>query len=281
MSSTNAQINTLKNLLDNAKRVLFTLSNLSEFNVPYNSTSGLLSGDNMFSSCTSLTTTKPFDTSNMNKMNNMFIGCTNLVNVADIDCQGVSFISGTPSNSQGLYAAFKNCSSLVIAPKFLNSENVRSFGEIFNGCTSLQTVQSFDASNLRSLGKAFRNCVNLINLPDLNTPLLSDVSEAFYNCSSLKVIPAWDFTNVVNNAAVPTTNTFYGCSSLEEVHIKNITQNFNFSASTQFTRDALNEIIGNLVDVGASRTLTIGATNLAKLTTDDIAVATAKGWTLA
>lgn len=55
---------------------------------------------------------------------------------------------------------------------------------------------------------------------------------------------------------------------------------FSISASTKFTREALVEIIGNLATVTSTKTLTMGSTNLAKLTDDDKAVATGKGWTL-
>ena len=62
----------------------------------------------------------------------------------------------------------------------------------------------------------------------------------------------------------------------------NINANLNISSSTKFTREALVEIIGNLkAQTSGSKTLTMGSTNLAKLTDEDKAVATGKGWTLA
>jgi hypothetical protein len=56
---------------------------------------------------------------------------------------------------------------------------------------------------------------------------------------------------------------------------------FDISASTLFTRDALNEIMSNLATVTTAQTLTMGSTNLAKLTDADKLIATGKGWTLA
>ena len=101
MSSTNAQIDILKNLIDNSEKISFNSSNLTEFNVPYNSTSGLIYGNSMFISCTNLTTVKPFDTSNVIKMNSMFAGCTNLVNVifengVKTTTETVVMVSGKP-----------------------------------------------------------------------------------------------------------------------------------------------------------------------------------------
>ena len=57
--------------------------------------------------------------------------------------------------------------------------------------------------------------------------------------------------------------------------------NFNISSSTLFTREALVEILNNLATVTSTKTLTMGSTNLAKLTDEDKAIATNKGWTLA
>ena len=78
------------------------------------------------------------------------------------------------------------------------------------------------------------------------------------------------------------SNMFYGCSSLEAIHMVNIMQTFDISASTKFTREALLEIIGNLATLtSGSKKLTMGSTNLAKLTDADKKIATDKGWTLA
>ena len=77
------------------------------------------------------------------------------------------------------------------------------------------------------------------------------------------------------------TDMLKGCDKLEAVHIKNINANLDISSSTKFTREALLEIIGNLKNVTETKTLRMGSTNLAKLTNEDKAIATNKGWTLA
>ena len=62
----------------------------------------------------------------------------------------------------------------------------------------------------------------------------------------------------------------------------NINTDLDISSSTKFTREELVEIIGNLkAQTSGSKTLSMGSTNLAKLTDEDKAVATGKGWTLA
>jgi hypothetical protein len=62
---------------------------------------------------------------------------------------------------------------------------------------------------------------------------------------------------------------------------KNIKVNYEpVGGNTVLSAESLIRIIDNLVDVGETRTLTIGATLLAKLTPEQIAVANDKGWTI-
>ena len=74
------------------------------------------------------------------------------------------------------------------------------------------------------------------------------------------------------------------------------TTNYNdytlrLSSSSQLTRDSLMSVINNLYDLNLtydvanggtlySQQLVLGSTNLAKLTAEEIAIATNKGWTV-
>lgn len=62
------------------------------------------------------------------------------------------------------------------------------------------------------------------------------------------------------------------------------TNNFNVSYCTKLTHDSLMSIINCLKDYsgsGTTYTVTLGTTNLAKLTNEEKAIATERGWTLA
>lgn len=56
---------------------------------------------------------------------------------------------------------------------------------------------------------------------------------------------------------------------------------FDISSSTKFEESDLVTILNNLATVTSTQTLKIGSKNLAKLTDDEKAIATNKGWTLA
>lgn len=85
------------------------------------------------------------------------------------------------------------------------------------------------------------------------------------------------------------TNCFSGCTALENITIEPNTignNGLNFNPCTKLTVDSLVSILNGLVDKssdtsGTSWVLTLGATNLAKLTNEEKAIATEKGWTLA
>ena len=62
---------------------------------------------------------------------------------------------------------------------------------------------------------------------------------------------------------------------------QNISKSFNLTNDMQLSHDSLVRIINNLKTVSTTQTLTIGAYNIAKLSADEQAVATGKGWTLA
>ena len=110
-----------------------------------------------------------------------------------------------------------------------------------------------------------------------DTANVTNMNNMFTSCTSLTTVPLFDTTNVTNM-----TNMFYRCYSLEAIHMININTNLDISPSTKFTREALLEIIGNLkAQTSGTKTLKMGSTNLAKLTDEDKAIATNKGWTLA
>ena len=105
-----------------------------------------------------------------------------------------------------------------------------------------------------------------------------DALQWFFLSNKLVTIGAYDMTNCSN-----LEQAFYQCYSLKHLHLKNIPVSFNISDSTEFEKADLVEILNNLVDLTGktSQTLTMGATNFAKLTDTEKAIATNKNWVLA
>ena len=162
--------------------------------------------------------------------------------------------------------------------KTLLDTTKRAFALFYNyGGTSVSDLISYDdTENVVNMEQMFMNCANLLSVPLLNTSKAKNINNAFSWDDDLTEIPAYNFSE-----ATSFSNTFNGCNKLTAIHATGMKVDFNISASTQFTREALVEIITNCASVSVARTLTMGATNLAKLTQDDIDLATSKGWTLA
>ena len=86
----------------------------------------------------------------------------------------------------------------------------------------------------------------------------------------LSDIPSWGFNFDLS-----------GSPKVKSIHCTHWKYSFDISKSTAFEEADLVEIISNLDTVTTTQTLTMGATNLAKLTDDEKQVATDKGWVLA
>ena len=159
---------------------------------------------------------------------------------------------------------------------FGDTSDVTDMSSVFRGCSWLTSIPLLDTSNVTNMSSVFRGCSRLTSVPLFDTSNVTDMSYMFRECSKLTSVPSFDTSNVTDM-----NNIFSYCSGLEAIHIINIGTNLDVSSSTKFTREALLEIIGNLKTVTTTKRLTMGSTNLAKLTEEDKAIATNKGWTLA
>ena len=179
---------------------------------------------------------------------------------------------------------FNNCYPLISVslPAGFGSAST-SLGSCFSYCaalTSLSLPAGFGQA-ATSLGSCFENCFTLtsLSLPAGFGQAATNVTRCFYGCVSLVslVLPT-GFGQAATNLGL----CFYGCLSLAD-----ITGNPNFKASldlsgcTKLTHDSLMVVINGLQTVTTTQKLTLGSTNLAKLTDEEKKVATDKGWTLA
>ena len=168
--------------------------------------------------------------------------------------------------------AYVNLSML----QYSDTENVTDFIEMFSGCPNLTTGTLIDTSKVTTMYRMFRNCPNLTTISAFDTSKVTQMGEMFFGCTNLKVIPAFDTSKVKWMG-----DMFSGCTNLTAIHMTGMAADLDISASTQFTREALVEILNNLATLTNTRhTLTMGSTNLAKLTEEDKLIATNKGWTV-
>lgn len=139
---------------------------------------------------------------------------------------------------------------------------------------------TLDLSGCSELLETFTNTTTTA-LPVISAVGASSLSYTFSGASKLVTI---EKLILKDDGSQSFSNTFASASSLENIVIEGVIgNNISFWACTKLTHDSLMSIIGALKDHSGSttRTCTLGATNLAKLTDAERAVATQKGWTLA
>ena len=157
------------------------------------------------------------------------------------------------------------------------------------GHTRVFNPDDFDFSNVTDMSNMFYNCfLTSLDLSGLDTSSVTSMSRMFYGCSKLTSIDfsGWDTSKVTNMSNM--SNMFYGCTSLTNFNMNSAIlpkmdlTNWHISTCTKLTVDSLVSVLNALqqLDEGTSYTCTIGSDNLAKLTDEQKAIATNKGWTL-
>ncbi len=153
-------------------------------------------------------------------------------------------------------------------------------------CQDCNAIEEVDVSKVNfsgtSLQHAFNGCTSLkrLNLAHFNTSKVTNFNYVFVKCYSLYDLDfsGLDTSAMASNASL---NMFQQCTSLTNLKVGKITVNFKFTDCNSLSHESLLNVIAALEATDTTKTLTIGSTNLAKLTADEIAVATGKGWTVA
>jgi surface protein len=149
--------------------------------------------------------------------------------------------------------------------------------DITTPCSEVSKIKMWYSED--AVGVRFNGASEVKTVDYCNTSNFTDMSSMFKDCNKLTSIDAsnWDISNVISIYYM-----FSGCTELTDfIAPKNISVAVSFSSCTKLTHDSLMSIINNLATVTSTITLTLGSTNLAKLTSAEKAIATNKGWTLA
>lgn len=244
------------------------------------------------------------NTSNVTNMDSLFYGCHSLKSIPAMNTQNVT----------NMFSMFRECEKLSSVP-ILDTSNVINMGSMFYVCKSLTTVPLLNTSNVTNMSEMFGNCYSLVEIPTLDTSKATFMSGMFEGCSSLKRIPLLNTKNCTvmgamfnectsldtvpmldASKAMTISGIFNGCSSLTMLGgLKNLGMGYttgwdansisltlNLSDSPLLTHDSLMNVINNLYDIKSKglkpQMLQLGDTNKAKLTAEEIAIATNKGW---
>ena len=181
------------------------------------------------------------------------------------------------NNVTNMASMFSDCSSLTTIP-LLNTSKVTNMWGMFNWCTSLTTIPQFDTSNVTDMHSMFYMCSSLTYISPIDTSKVKDMGSMFGGCRSLISIPLLDTSKVTDMSGI-----LWACESLKylggfkNLHI-GVTSGF-LDQCPHLTVESLMNVINNLSSVYNLK-LKFGSTNVKKLTAQQIAIATNKGWTL-
>ena len=171
--------------------------------------------------------------------------------------------------------------------------------DMFSECMLLQSLgdlSNWDVSNVKNISGMFFNCksIQTLDLSGWDTSNVTDIGAVFMQCNIQNLdISNWSnvssIVNIYNVSYGSNIPTYVGGRTIDEVISNNITifnglkVGSNHMMSNSADRASLRALINGLADLtgSTSQTLNLGSTLTTKLTEEDIAVATAKNWTIA
>lgn len=164
----------------------------------------------------------------------------------------------------------------------IDTSNGTSFSYMFQNCSALTEIPEIDTSNGKYFQYMFNNCTELTEIPEIDTSNGTNFSSMFHTAKKLKTIPKLNISKITSYSFA--SYMFNFCEALENITFEGkINIKLDFSYSPLLTKASLLSIINALKDNSTSASalsLVLGETNLAKLTDEEKAIATAKGWNL-
>lgn len=175
-----------------------------------------------------------------------------------------------------------------------------SLAYVFYAYERLKEIRIKGVSDkITTVSNMCNSCEELIEVPYIDGTNITDYSNMFAGCRSLL-----KFQLIYAGKARSVSYMFTGCSTLEDLGgLQDLGKGYtqqraNYSSYTlslnqcsKLTHESLMNIINGLYDLNLTydvanggtlytQTLQLGSSNLAKLTAEEIAIATSKGWTL-
>ena len=265
-----SDITTLKKILSTKANTKYLFSEYAGTAITglisYDDTSDVIDMSYMFSNSGSLLSIPKLDTANVRDMHNMFYNCTKLINVPELNTSNVTNMS----------YMFYRCANLTSIPK-LDTSKVTNMSNAFSYCLKLSGDISLDISNVTDISYMFMQCYNIINITLTNTSKVTNINSVIQECYVLNSFSMSDASNLSTSIS---SSAFNSTTKLKVLRLPGIKKAFDIHSSTAFEREDLVTLLNDLGTVTTSTTLTIGSTNLAKLTSEDQAIATSKGWIL-
>lgn len=199
---------------------------------------------------------------------------------------------------------FGNITYYVKTIPLIDTSSYTSMESLFRYYESLESIPLLNTSNVKTMMRMCENCKNLKSFPQFDTSKVTTFYNMLHWCVSLKELPRLDFSSAaairdmtygvyryVKLGGFKDLGKGYATSTSAnnpdyalDISNGSTIESPNSIFSTNIDHDSLMNVINDLYDIAAkgvaTQQLILGSTNLAKLTAEEIAIATNKGWTL-
>lgn len=250
--------------------VKLTALDISTFNII-----SLLNAKSMFKRCSGLTSLNLGDLTfnNVNDFEDMFNDCSKLT-MLDL----THFDTRAALNMQRMFAECKSLVKIIFGNNF-KTKTVTNMNSMFQSCSSLTGLDltNFETDNVTDMAYMFEGVSCDIDLSNKRTESVVTMSRMFkdfkgssINMANCDIINSKDNLNFITNASALTSF----------IPPKNINSSIAITAPL-LSADIFENVIDNLMSVDVSQTLTIGESNLSKLSDDQISKAVIKNWSIA
>ena len=216
------------------------------------------------------------DMTSATNLHSCFVGCTSLTSLTLPD--------GFGRMATDLTSCFNRCTSLksLTLPDGFGRMAIK-LDSVFYYCTSLTSLTLPDGFGriAENLYLCFYHCDSLtsLTLPDGFGRTATNMNSCIASCPALTSLTLPDG---FGRTATLTSSCLGYCPELTTITGNpNFKSSIDLSRSTKLTHDSIMVVINGLQTVTSSKKLTLGSTNLAKLTDEEKKIATDKGWTLA
>ena len=228
-------------------------------------TSSIMNAERMFMYNRTMEEAPYLNAINIIRANSMFYTCTNLKKVPCYEF----------SNAEYMDSMFAHCDNLLMV-NIKISDKCGTCTQMFYSCDGTEEINIFGTtSNVKNMYGMFNGCKSLKKLSALDADSANSTDGVFKNCTALE-----DFGGLINIGKGYTEQTNnYG------------SYRYYLNSSPNLTHESLMNVINNLYDLNVTydvanggtlytQTLALNSPLLVKLTAEEIAIATNKGWTV-
>jgi hypothetical protein len=196
---------------------------------------------------------------------------------------------------------FGNITYYIKTIPLIDTSSYTNMESLFRVYESLESIPLLDTRNVTNMRRMCDNCDNLKTFPAFDTSKVTNFYNTFYFCKNLREYPRLDFSSANSIQGI-----FYGCYRYVKFNgLKNLGKAYDTSSSannsnyrldisngkdgeiilaTNIDHDSLMNVINDLYDIAskgvATQQLVLGSGNLAKLTAEEIQIATSRGWSV-